>query len=163
MAPPWTLNMQQPQSIFECLPGQVMPLEELMDTLSSMWRVSPEHAAEAPSGFRASQMNLVLHFGIKTATEEALARFDTAIRFAQKYPCRLVVLSPEGEAKGSPQLRAKLFSLCYIGKTAREMCCCEALILGYSAGVADLLKDQVSIWLEADLPIYYWLCNENLL
>jgi hypothetical protein len=38
-------------------------------------------------------MNLVLMFGAGVSPEDAQARFDEAIRFAQRYPCRLVILA----------------------------------------------------------------------
>ena len=36
------------------------------------------------------------------------------------------------------------------------MCCCEALILGFSSEDNGFLFNQVSVWLESDLPIYHW-------
>ena len=53
-------------------------------------------------------------------------------------------------------MRAKLFSQCYIGDSHREMCCCEALILGYQPDNCGYLGNQVSVWLESDLPTYHW-------
>ncbi|MEM7790892.1 MAG: hypothetical protein AAF546_05800, partial [Verrucomicrobiota bacterium] len=53
-------------------------------------------------------------------------------------------------------MTAKLFSQCYIGESHREMCCCEALLLGYTSEDFGYLSNQVSIWLEGDLPTYHW-------
>ena len=99
-------------------------------------------------------MNLILHFGLDVAQEDARARFDTVIRFAQRYPSRIIVLCPTREE--STGMRAKLFSQCYIGETHREMCCCEALLLRYKPENFGYLANQVSIWLEGDLPRYHW-------
>jgi len=56
-------------------------------------------------------------------------------------------------------MRAKLFSQCYIGDSHREMCCCEALLLGYEPENSGYLGNQVSVWLEPDLPSYHWFCG----
>ena len=56
-------------------------------------------------------------------------------------------------------MRAKLFSQCYIGESHREMCCCEALLLGYQPDKCGYLSNQVSVWLEPDLPVYHWFCG----
>jgi len=148
--------MSKEQSIFDALPGEQMPVSEVMNTLSNMWQVSYQESQDAPSGFRASQMNLVIHFGMQATAEEALRIFDTAIEFAQRYPCRIIVLCPQGREFSDALLEAKLFSQCYIGETMRDMCCCEALMLGYPTRVAGFLDNQVSIWLESDLPTYHW-------
>jgi hypothetical protein len=102
-------------------------------------------------------MNLVLHFGLSTLPEEALAEFNQAIEFAQVYPCRIVVLCPLKETHQDSFLQGKLFSQCYIGPSTRQMCCCEALIMGYPVGATGFLENQVSVWLETDLPVYHWL------
>jgi len=110
----------------------------------------------APSEFRASQMNLILHFGLPTTPEDACARFEEAIHFSQRYPCRIIVLCPEEKKVGERFLEAKLFAQCYIGHTPRSMCCCEALMLGYPPGEKSDLANQISIWLESDLPTCQW-------
>ena len=148
--------MSEPESIFEALPGMQMPVAQVMDTLSSMWHVPFEVGNQPATDFRSSQMNLVLHFGLKTTPSEAIHVFNMAIAFAQKYPCRIIVLCPRGREVSDELLEAKLFSQCYIGDILRDMCCCEALMLGYPTRVAGFLEDQVSLWLENDLPIYHW-------
>lgn len=117
-----------------------------------MWAVDRENGGE----FRASQMNLILHFGIRTTPEEAETRFHAAIRFGQRYPCRIIVLCPSEDQEGPALLKAKLFTQCYIGSSLREMCCCEALMLSYATREFVHLRNQVSVWLEADLPTCHW-------
>lgn len=150
------MTTAEESSIFDALPGQLMPVADVSPTLSRMWNVAFEPGHDAPSEFRASQMNLILHFGLKTSPDEAFDRFNTAIAFAQKYPCRIVVLCPMGRESSDKLLEGKLFSQCYIGESMRDMCCCEAVILGYPTREAGFLSSQVSIWLENDLPTYHW-------
>ncbi len=142
--------------IFDNLPGVPMSVESVTDTLRHMWDME-SGAGSNPSDFRASQLNLILHFGMTTTADEARETFETAIRFAQRYPCRIVVLCPFDESEAEEEFEAKLFSQCYIGNDMRDVCCCEALILGYSPEQSDFLENQVSIWLESDLPVYHWL------
>jgi len=150
------MTTAEPPTIFDALPGVRLPVSEVSPTLSQMWSVSYDSSLGAPSEFRASQMNLILHFGLKTSPQEAKACFDTAIAFAQKYPCRIVVLCPMGRERSEKLLEGKMFSQCYIGETMRDMCCCEAVIVGYPTREAGFLSSQVSIWLENDLPTYHW-------
>ena len=142
--------------LIDQLPGVAMPVEEVTETLRHMWD-TPASTEDHPLDFRASQMNLILHFGLQTTAVEATSEFDRAIAFAQTYPCRLIVLCPAEETEGPHAFEGKLFSQCYIGRHLRETCCCEALILGYSPEESDFLESQVSIWLEPDLPVYHWL------
>lgn len=148
--------MPDKASIFDVLPGQLMTVSEVTTELSKMWSAVPGPDRTAPSEFRASQMNLVIHFGLKTSQDEAFDRFNAAIAFAQRYPCRIVVLCPMGREPSDRLLQGKLFAQCYVGKSIREMCCCEALMLGYPTREAGFLSNQVSIWLENDLPTYHW-------
>lgn len=135
----------------DVLPGIDLPVGAVSAELSKMWE--GQHG-EALSEFRASQMNLVLHLGRGVSPEDARERFEVAVRFAQRYPSRIIVLCPFIESVGG--MRAKLFSQCYIGDSHREMCCCEALLLGYTSEDNGFLFNQVSIWLESDLPTYHW-------
>jgi hypothetical protein len=137
------------------LPGIELPVGEVTNRLEQMWAGDD---SGSPSAFRASQMNVVLHFGWDVTAEESRARFDALLKFAQRYPSRIIVLCPtRGIKDGSMQ--AKLFSQCYIGDSHREMCCCEALLLGYEPENSGFLANQVSIWLEPDLPSYHWFCG----
>ena len=125
--------------------------------LRTMWdSMMVDRGGDAMSEFRASQLNLILHFGLQTTPEEARANFDTAVAFAQRYPCRIIVLCPQEEVSGDEVMTGKLFSQCYVGPQLRQVCCCEALILGYAVDDADFLENQVSLWIETDLPVYHW-------
>lgn len=146
------MNMDR---IIDSLPGVSMPVEEVTSTLTKMWD-SLQQSDGKETDTRASQLNLVVHFGLSTTSDEAKEIFDTAVTFAQEYPCRIIVLCPSETATRDSGFEGKLFSQCYIGKSLREVCCCEALILGYSTEQSDFLESQVSIWLEADLPVYHW-------
>lgn len=142
-------------TILEALPGIMMPIAEVNRQMGSMWQPGKEGSG-APSEFRASQMNLILHFGRSTSPEDARARFEEAIHFSQRYPCRIIVLCPEEIEDSERPLEGKLFAQCYIGHTPRSMCCCEALMLGYRPNEKGYLEYQVSNWLETDLPTCHW-------
>ena len=138
--------------LIDSLPGVSMDVKDVSQTLRDMWD-SPVGPQGQAADYRASQLNLILHFGLKVSTDEVLEKFNEAVSFAQRYPCRIIVLCPSTAQEG---FDAKLFSQCYIGKHLRDLCCCEALILGYAPDQSDFLENQVSVWLEADLPIYHW-------
>ena len=137
--------------LIDSLPGIDLPVGAVSPELSKMWEGNNK---EALSEFRASQMNLVLHFGKKVDGATARKRFEVAVRFAQRYPSRIIVLCPFVEEE--QPMRAKLFSQCFIGESHREMCCCEALLLGFTSEDNGFLFNQVSVWLESDLPTYHW-------
>jgi hypothetical protein len=143
------------ERLIDTLPGVAMPVERVSDTLTHMWDAAPGDESN-PMDFRASQLNLILHFGLSTTPAEAGEKFQSAIEFAQRYPCRIIVLCPSETGDSEIAFEGKLFSQCYIGRHLRDLCCCEALILGYSPDESDYLENQVSIWLEPDLPIYLW-------
>lgn len=140
------------KDLIDVLPGIAMPVGEVAHRLNTMWEAE---SGGSPSEFRASQMNVVLHFGWNVGEEEAVDRFSALIQFAQRYPSRIIVLCPS-QSISDGSMRAKLFSQCYIGDSHREMCCCEALILGYELENCGFLANQVSVWLESDLPTYHW-------
>ena len=163
MAPLWVVDIKV-RTDFQCLkyfnmaelinalPGVELPVREVTSRLASMWDSEP---STAHLESRASQMNVVLHFGLEVTAEEARERFDALIRFAQRYPSRIIVLCPtRADLEGG--MESKLFSQCYIGDSHREMCCCEALMLRYKSEDFGYLANQVSIWLEGDLPTYHW-------
>ncbi|PXA05587.1 hypothetical protein DDZ13_01560 [Coraliomargarita sinensis] len=140
------------KDLIDELPGIALPVREVAHRLNTMWQGEGDGS---PSEFRASQMNVVLHFGREVTPREATQRFGELIEFAQRYPSRIIVLCPcDSISDGS--MRAKLFSQCYIGDSHREMCCCEALMLGYQPDDCGYLGNQVSVWLESDLPTYHW-------
>ena len=133
--------------LIDHLPGQELPVKAVAQSLRQMW---DSDEGDSPSQFRASQMNVILHLGLGVNPAELQERFQALVRFVQRYPGRIIVLCPSAEV-------AKLFSQCYIGPSQREMCCCEALMLAYEPKDYQHLADQVSVWLEADLPTYHWL------
>lgn len=134
------------------LPGQDLPVSAVGKRLREMWDANGE---ESPSEFRASQMNIVLHFGFQVKPAVALEAFNALVRFVQRYPGRIIVLCPS-ESRKDGSMGAKLFSQCYIGPSQREMCCCEALMLSFEPEDFGHLANQVSVWLEPDLPTYHW-------
>lgn len=140
------------KDLIDQLPGIAMPVAEVTTRLQTMWHGGEEGS---PSEFRASQMNVVLHFGWEVTPEEARERFDALIQFAQRYPSRIIVLCPSRSISDG-SMAAKLFTQCYIGESHREMCCCEALMLSYQPDDCGYLGNQVSVWLESDLPTYHW-------
>lgn len=148
--------MSMQSSIFATLPGLEVPVADISTTLSQIWEVPSSDLAVRPSEFRATQMNLIIHFGLGTESGEAVEVFETALRFAQRYPSRIIVLCPEDRSREETLLTSKLFSECYIGKSGRDRSCCEAIILAYPAEGRNFLENQVSILLETDLPTYYW-------
>lgn len=139
----------------DVLPGLDLSVSEMTEHLDQMWEAD---APGSPSSFRASQMNLVLHFGRNVSPEEAKERFNALLKFAQRYPGRIIVLCPTRSVMDG-STRAKLFSQCYIGDSLREMCCCEALILSYQPEECKHLANRISVWLESDLPVYHWFCG----
>ncbi len=142
-------------SPLDSLPGLPMPLPQLAEALAAMWDVEPGQGDNPLADSHATQLNLVLHMGEGTSDVEALRLFDDAILFAQRYPCRIVVLCDQSSSKDG--ISSKLFSQCYIGSTFRDMCCCEAVLVAYDARDSHFLDNQVPLWLEPDLPTYYWL------
>jgi glucose-6-phosphate dehydrogenase assembly protein OpcA len=138
--------------LINALPGVELPVGEMTSRLASMWEAGP---SSTQLEFRASQMNVVLHFGLDVTPEQARERFAALIRFAQRYPSRIIVLCPTRTSVDGA-MESKLFSQCYIGESHREMCCCEALLLSYQSEDFGHLANQVSIWLEGDLPTYHW-------
>lgn len=144
-------------SVFEALPGIEVPVGDIARSLARLWDGEATGGAGAPSEFRASQMNLVLHFGLPTTPADGLEQFGAALRFTQRYPARILVLCPRAEGGKDLAMRAKIYSECFIGRSQREMSCIEAVILTYPQESRQYLEDQVSIIIEADLPIYYWV------
>ncbi len=144
------------QSIYAALPGVEVPVSRVQDELAHMWEGVQDPGQDEVAEFRASQMNVIIHFGRKTTVEEAVDRFSGTLRFAQRYPCRMIVLCPEETDREDTLMTLKMFAECYVGKSQREKSCCEALILAYPRESRSFLENQVSILLENDLPTYYW-------
>ncbi|MCU0791951.1 MAG: glucose-6-phosphate dehydrogenase assembly protein OpcA [Opitutaceae bacterium] len=148
-------------SIFDALPGQETPVGAISKNLARMWAADPRTAALPGEDSKATQVNFVLHLGIHTTPEDALAQFRTAVRFSKRYPCRVVVLCPirePADAAGG-ELRAKIYGECHPGKSRGDLRCCEFVILSYPTGARQFLENQVSICFSTDLPVYYWAHN----
>ena len=135
--------------LIDALPGFPVKISAVLPSLDKAWADEGEEAA------RASQMNLVLMFGAGVSPEDAQARFDEAIRFAQRYPCRLVILAARPAAEAAAALEAKVNVLCFFDPSRRGKRCCEALMLAHGAPTAEL-ESLVSTWLEGDLPVNVW-------
>lgn len=144
-------------ALIDVLPGVPISVPDVTSALASMWDPGDGEADTTLSESHATSMNLVLHFGLNTTPKEALEQFEIAVKLAQRYPCRIIVLCPQAHRDEKELMRAKLFSQCYLGPSFREMCCCEAVIVGYNTQESSFLEDQVSLWIESDLPVYYWL------
>ena len=135
--------------LIDALPGFPVKISAALASLDKAWSEEGEEAA------RASQMNLVLMFGAGVSPADAQARFDEAILFAQRYPCRLVVLAARPAAEAAAALEAKVNVLCFFDPSRRGKRCCEALMLAHGAPTNEL-ESLVSTWLEGDLPTNVW-------
>lgn len=146
-----------PEAVFEALPGVGVPVGGIAQSLARLWEGEAGESGRAPSDFRASQMNLVLHLGLPTTPEDGLAQFQAAVRFTRRHPARIVVLCPRAEGGRDLAMRAKIHSECFIGDSRGEMSCIEAVMLSYPQESRAFLEDQVSVIVEADLPVNYWI------
>jgi hypothetical protein len=136
--------------LFDALPGIEVPVGGIARGFAKLW------ADTEVSEQKATQLNLVLHFGLTTTPEDALEQFQVASRFAQRYPCRVVVLCPMQEDSGPLEMRAKIYGECFTGKTKGDTRCIEFVALNYPPAAKVYLQDQVSVCLSSDLPLYYW-------
>ena len=147
--------------IFSALPGIEVPVGAISRTLDEMWTEAAAPgvgAAAAPvlDDATATQVNLVLHLGLHTTPADAVAQFRIAGEFSKRCPCRVVVLGPLIDDDGEPDMRAKIYGECHLGKTKSDKRCVEFVILSYTRRARQFLEDQVSICLSTDLPLYYW-------
>ncbi len=136
--------------IFEALPGMEVPVGGITRGFARLWA---DTAAEEQ---KAMQLNLVLHLGLATTPEDAVEQFRVAVRLAQRYPCRVVVLCPIKEDTGMVELRAKIYGECFMGKSKDDTRCIETVALSYPPAAKAYLQDEVSVCLSTDLPLYYW-------
>jgi glucose-6-phosphate dehydrogenase assembly protein OpcA len=147
-------------SIFDALPGQETPVGAISKNLARMWATDERAESKAGEDAKATQVNFVLHLGLHTTPQDALAQFQTAVRFSRRYPCRVVVLCPTREENAQDAtIRAKIYGECHPGKTRGDLRCCEFVILNYPTAARVFLENQVSICLSTDLPVYYWAHN----
>lgn len=146
-------------SIFDALPGIEVPVGAIAKSLAEMWAettASGEPATGADDA-KATQVNLVLHLGLKTTPEDAVAQFRTVVEFSKRYPSRIVVLCPQvDDRNGAIEMRAKINAECHLGKSKSDKRCVEFVMLSYSRAARQFLENQVSICLSTDLPLYYW-------
>lgn len=136
--------------VFKVLPGLEVPVGRIAEGFVKLWDDSP--AKES----RAVQLNLVLHLGSNTAPADAETQFQTTLRFARRYPCRVVVLCPDFDEKAPPAMSAKIYGECFFGKSKSDTRCVEFVVLHYTMAVRQYLENQVSVCLSTDMPLYYW-------
>jgi hypothetical protein len=150
-------------AIFEALPGLEVPVDAIARSLAAMWTDPPTPGGSAPvtDDAKATQVNFVLHLGFRTTAEDAVAQFQTTVRFSQRYPSRIVVLCPRVQDDGATEMRAKIYGECYLGKNKRDKRCVEFVMLSYPYAARLHLEDQVSVCLSTDLPLYYWVHRFN--
>ncbi len=136
--------------VFEALPGVEVPVGGIGAGLKKIW------ADKESDACRAVQLNLVVHFGRNTKPEEAAARFQDTMQFAQGHPCRVVVLCPALQESTHNVMCAKVHGECFFGKSRSDTRCVEAVILHYNLSARQYLENQVSVCLSTDMPLYYW-------
>ncbi|MBI5690231.1 MAG: glucose-6-phosphate dehydrogenase assembly protein OpcA [Verrucomicrobia bacterium] len=145
-------------AVFQALPGLEVPVGAIGRSLAQMWTESAAGGRPAPEAddARATQVNFVLHLGLNSTPEDALEQFATVVRFSRRYPGRVVVLCPLHEDVPQPEIRAKIYGECFLGKSRSDKRCVEFVMLSYSRSARRHLENQVSICLSTDLPLYYW-------
>jgi hypothetical protein len=145
-------------TIFNALPGIEVPVADISKSLAKMWQNTAAGGGPAPGAedATATQVNFVLHLGLQTTAEDALVQFQTAGRFSQRYPSRVVVLCPQREDTGAAEMQAKVYGECYLGKSKSDKRCVEFVMLSYARKARPFLESQVSTCLSTDLPLYYW-------
>jgi hypothetical protein len=136
--------------VFKAMPGLTVPVAGIAEGFVKLWEDSP--AKES----RAVQLNLVLHFGRNCTPADAEAQFQTTLRFAHRYPCRVVVLCPDFDESAPPEMGAKIYGECFFGKSKSDTRCVEFVFLHYTMAVRAHLENQVSVCLSTDMPLYYW-------
>ena len=136
--------------VLDALPGFAVKVSAALHSLDKAW------ADEGDDAARASQMNLVLMLGAAVTPADAQARFDEAILFAQRYPCRLVVLAARPAAEADAVLEAKVNVFCFFDPARRGKRCCEVLSLAHGRPSKELAS-LVTTWLEGDLPTNLWV------
>ena len=144
--------------VYDALPGLEVKVGDALEQLSVMWGGPVgDSSSRAPSEFRASRMNLIVHFGFGCDPTEAQELFRAVLRFSRRYPCRVIALcGAKNSWEAETDMVCKIFSECYIGESGQDMSCCEALVFGYSLADRQYLENQISIFVESDLPTYYW-------
>jgi len=143
-------------AIFQALPGLDVPVGSISSSFDKMWDDAAADGDASPADMKATQLNFVLHYGFNTTPEDAQEQFQIMLRFAQRYPCRVVVLCPQPLGDGGTEMRAKIYGECFLGKSKGDTRCVEFVALSYPESARPFLENEVSICLSADLPLYYW-------
>ncbi len=144
--------------IFEALPGIDVPVSGIPKGLTQMWASNAESGQPSPESedAKAMQVNFVLHLGLNTTPDDAAKQFETVVKFARRYPSRIVVLCPRSNDEPAPEMRAKIYGECFLGRSKSDKRCVEFVMLSYSKSARPYLENQVSTALSTDLPLYYW-------
>lgn len=144
--------------IFNALPGIEVPVDAIAKSLAQMWTETGAdgRATIEADDAKATQVNFVLHLGLNTTQEDAAQQFDVVVKFSQRYPSRIVVLCPLRADVPGPEMRAKIFGECFLGRSKSDKRCVEFVMLSYSRSARPFLENQVSTCLSTDLPLYYW-------
>lgn len=145
-------------TLFDALPGTEVPVAAISRRLAALW-TEPGAGGQPPLGAddaKATQVNLVLHLGLNCTPEDAQAQFEVVVRFCRRTPGRVVVLCPQQIDQPEPEIRAKIYGECFLGKSRSDKRCVEFVMLSYSRSARPFLENQVSICLSTDLPLYYW-------
>src|SRR5436309_2392384 len=95
-------------AVFNSLPGLDVPVDSISASLAKMWDDTAAQGGAAPVDLKATQLNFVLHFGFGTTADDARVQFQTMLRFAQRYPCRVVMLCPLEPGDEAKEMRAKI-------------------------------------------------------
>ena len=145
-------------AIFESLPGIEVPVSAISGHLAQLWTNydAAGGPAAAADDATATQLNVVMHLGLKTKPDEAAAQFRVISAFSRRYPSRIVVLCPLHVDVAATEIRAKVFGECHIGKSKSDKRCVEFVMLSYSRSARRFLESAVSVCLSTDLPLYYW-------
>lgn len=135
-----------------------VPVGTIAKSVAKMWEETAASGKAAPSSddVKATQVNFVLHLGFHVTPADAVEKFETVVRFSQRYPSRVVVLCPLNEDQHATDIRAKVYGECFLGKSKGDTRCVEFVMLSYPRSARRYLEDQVSICLSTDLPLYYW-------
>jgi hypothetical protein len=145
--------------LFDALPGVEVPVDAISRGLARLWADNRTAGKAAPGAedAKATQLNLVLHFGFKTSPDDAQTQFATTLDFSRRYPSRVLVLCPAEQASdATATIRAKVYGECFLGKTKGDTRCVEFVLLHYPMAARQYLEDLVSTCLSTDLPLYYW-------
>lgn len=143
-------------AVFDALPGLDVPVDAISSNFAKMWDETAAEGGPSPADLKATQLNFVLHFGFATLPADALEQFQITLRFAQRYPCRVVVLCPQSPDDPATDMQAKIYGECFLGKSKGDTRCVEFVALSYPQAARRFLENEVSICLSVDLPLYYW-------